>query len=233
MLHKSSRNDFDTTPLATPPVGIRTHPSSLVETVRNPTMPEHTPDTNSNVVIPEPAADQSVYSTEYLIRVCKQVRSEILQYHISPKGTKQSIEEFDVNPLSGHCYESARELSYTLYQADIPHRIVKGGIKPLADQYDEITEPYTMDDIDAVGARHYWVEIDHPDTDTDTTWVLELCSENYDHNYNEIYVGTKPHDCLIRLSEHTDRSPWRNQDPDWWWNTRSLTPVQQELPHSG
>lgn len=173
-------------------------------------------------VIPEPEADKTRFSTSYLHRVCRQVRSEILQYNQAPRGEPKTLDDFHINPLSGHCYDSARELSFTLYQAGIPHRVVKGGIRPQLEQYDELTEPYDMDDIEAIGARHYWIEVDSPDDDDDTTWVLELCSENLnDDIYGDIYVDTEPHDCMVRLDEHTDKEPWTH-DSDWYWNTKTL-----------
>lgn len=178
---------------------------------------------NSNIQnyeIPTPDEGDSKYSTSYFERVCEQVRSEILQYNIDPEGEPKCIDEFDVNPLTGYCYECACELSFTLFKAEIPHRIVKGGIRPLIEQYDELTEPYTMEDIEAVGARHWWIEVDEPNSDT--TWILELCSENYNNGYCDIYVDTNPHDCLIRLDSHTNREPWSNDDPSWWWNTQTL-----------
>jgi hypothetical protein len=175
---------------------------------------------DSNWVVPAPEGTESTYSSSYLHRLCEDVRTHLITHYLSPKGTPKDLDDYEVNPLSGHCYECARELSFALYRLDIPHRVVKGGIKPLLEQHDELEPPYTMDDIEAVGARHYWVEIDDPNTDT--TWVLELCSENYDTGYCDIYVETEPHNCLVRLDNHTNREPWENNDPNWWWTTQTL-----------
>lgn len=205
---------------------VFSHPSSQIPLTPiqkhdSETMPPHI--TNYN---PPPLPEtETRYSTAYLTTLCTDVRKHVLESRYPHKDISDTLSPIETNPLFGYCYESARELSFALTESDIPHRVVKGGIKPLLTQSDTIDPPYTMDDIEAIGARHYWLEIDHPTTNT--TWVLELCSEKYDTNYGDIFVDTIPHDCLVRLADHTHREPWTNNDPEWWWHTQNLETIPQ------
>lgn len=79
-------------------------------------------------------------------------------------------------------------------------------------QQHDFTEPFTMDDVESVGGRHYWIEVDHPTPNTDTTWSIELCSEHYGEHHMDVYVGTALHEDITYIDGH------RNCSTDWHWN---------------
>lgn len=182
-------------------------------------MPTHSCDNEDNAqnyTIPAVASDESRFSTRYLEKLATQVRDELFKYNIGPTQEQSSPDDFDTNPLAGHCYVSARELSFSLHKANIPHRVVKGGIKPLLEQVSELQPPYTIDNIEAIGARHWWVEVDHPTTST--TWSMELCSEHRGEHFQTVLVDTTRHEDLVTVADGMDMHPETLDDPDWNWN---------------